>query len=370
VLRHLLISLSLSGFALLQSGSPSLWPVSRVRARESASERAEIVLVGDVQGSQALTLVVSELLEREGVAATFTGASHFAPEALLAAPDSDRRVLVFITLPTKLVAKLYLRGPLGQRFLLRELRLRSGLDELGCESIAQVVAASTQVLLRTDAGLDRAAAQAGLREAESPAPPTPPPPEPAPVESRAAPKSVRLGYWLAARGFWGWTGAAMRSRFGGGLELALSERLHKKLLLRQRLVFEQLAKQTLSPQDLTVDVRTSALRLGLDVARTRGPHAFVLGVAAGVDLVHIRPTGARDESWELADAGVDVLPVLRAELRYEWTVKRLLLGCAASADVSLANNHYEVQEGEQRETVARPWPVTPGLSVIVGFAKD
>lgn len=337
---------------------------------DGPTERAEIVLIGEVDESQALRSVVRELLEREGIAPTFASASRFEPEALLAAPDSDRRVHVYIAEPTPLLAKLYLRGPLGQRFLLRELALRGGLDEIGCESIAQVVAASAQVLLRTDRGLDRAAAQAGLREqAIAPSPP-PPPVALAPVAAKPPARSLRLGYELAARGFWGWTGAALRSRFGGGLELALSERFSSKLLLRQRLSLEQAAKQTLSDENLGADVRTSLLRLGLDLGRTRGPHAVMFGVGAGVDLVHIRPKGARDESWQLADAGVDVLPVLRAELRYEWTYKNLLLGCAASADVSLANNHYQVKEGTTLQTIARPWPVTPTLSAIVGFARD
>jgi hypothetical protein len=164
-----------------------------------------------------------------------------------------------------------------------------------------------------------------------------------------------------------WTGAALRQRLGGGLELGLRERLRTNLWLRQRLVFEQFARQRLRPQGLEAEVRASVLRLGLDLARTFGVHSVGGGVAAGVDLLAIQPKEARDPSWSLAQKGVDAVPMLRAELGYERAFGALLLGLSAYADVALIDSRYEVREGSSVRRVAHPWRVMPGLSLRLGW---
>lgn len=337
--------------------------------RAQAADAAELVLVGDARAGQALKQVLAELLQREGVQPTFAEASEFTPDALLAVPDGDRRVRVFITLPTSLLAKLYLRGPHGQRFLLRELSLRSGLDELGCESIAQVVSTSTQALLHTNVGMDREEVRAALppappAEAQAVASPViPKPPADAPQR-----EPVRLRYELGARAFGGWTGAALHERIGGGVELALlQQRGPRPWLVRERLLFEQLAVQSLNTAELTADVRTSALRLGIDVGRVYSANLIWLGAAVGVDLVHIAPNRARDSSWQLAKTHVDTLAVVRVEARYERTWSALVFGMAALLDVALSDNRYQVRDGSTRRSVANPWRFTPALAISLGW---
>lgn len=352
-----------------------LWPWAALHAESAREEHAELILVGQASSEPALRLVLRELLERDGVHPTFTLAPHFVAETLLAEPDADGRVRVFITLADAQLARLYLRGPFGRRFLLRELLLRNGLDELGRESIAQVVATSTQALLHSSAGVDRETAKADVMRTQTrSAAPTVPPVEPAFVPSArpapaTAPARVRLRYELGLRGSAAWNGAALRARRGGGAEAALTEELPARLLVRERLVFEQFALQQLRPSELIAQVRTSALRLGVDLGRpyARGEHALLGGVAVGLDLLHVSPQRARDPSWALAKRRIDVVPMLRAELRYERRFSVLCLSAAAYADVVLVDSQFEVREGERTRRVAHPWRVSPGLALSLGW---
>ncbi|HEY6878628.1 MAG TPA: hypothetical protein VI299_11450 [Polyangiales bacterium] len=337
---------------------------STLASAQDGAQTAEVVMVGEAQRSPQLEASIKELLLRDGITPTFRPLTQFDPELLWSDDREDVRVRVFIALPTPQLSKLYLRGPLGERFLLRELSLRSGLDELGCESVAQVVAASTQALLHTKQGLDRAAVRAALPpqpKLEAPPAVVAPPVEPVIVE----PAARRFGYEMGLRGVAGWTGNDLGAQYGGGVELALTRR-SKALLWRARMVFDQLAKQALRARAADADIRTSAPRLGVDVGRIYKAHVVFVGVAGGVDLIHVRPHNASDASWELADARIDVQPSVRVEVRYEWRVSWAYLGLSASTDITLVDNQYRVRDGGAQVTVAEPWRATPNLVLSVG----
>ncbi|MFT3922020.1 MAG: hypothetical protein QM778_05765 [Myxococcales bacterium] len=333
------------------------------------ADAAAVVLVGDTQNSVALEQAIAELLQREGVTPAFTSADRFAPEALLAEPDGDGRVHVFITLPTPLLAKLYLRGPHGKRFILRELALRSGTDELGCESIAQVVATSSRALLHSTEGVDRETARANLArdpqtgpskvEPELTAVPTP--------THAPAHKPTLLGVEFGLRANAGFSGDDLGPRLGLGIEFGLSELVSARFLLRERVVFEQFLRQNLHTSELTAQVRTSSILLGVDLGIVAGQRAFLLGLSTGADLMHIAPDHARDGGWSLAKAGLDSVPILRCELRFERTAARFLLAFSAYGDTSLIANSYQVRDGGKVRQVASPWRVTPGLAFTLGW---
>jgi hypothetical protein len=333
-------------------------------------ERAQIILVGPVRDASELRAVIAELLRRDGVSPDFVVAETFAADTLLAEPDADGRVHVYVTLPAPELARLYLRGPFGRRFLLRDLALRAGLDELGRESIAQVIASAAQALLRSGAGLDREAVRADLARADEPIPAAAPAPAvaaAAPPKPAAAPPAISVHVELSARGSAAWSGAALGARLGGGAELGVSQHWVRAPILRERLVFEQFAAQRLDTDELEAKVRYSALRLGLDLGGARGPHALFGGLGAGVDLVSVDPEQALDASWTPSKQHLDVLPMLRAELRYERLFSALLLSFSAYADVVLGDNRFKLQDGATSRSVAHPWHVLPGLSLGLGW---
>jgi hypothetical protein len=132
-------------------------------------------------------------------------------------------------------------------------------------------------------------------------------------------------------------------------------------------VFEQFLRQTLHTPELTAQVRTSTMLLGVDLGVVSGPRAFLLGLSAGADLMHIAPDHARDQGWSLAKAGLDSVPIVRSELRYERTAARVLLVFSAYGDTALLANSFEVRDGGKVRQVASPWRVTPGLAFTLGW---
>ena len=152
-------------------------------ATDALRETAVVVLVGDARSSSELVFVISELLLRQNVQPQFVPAQRFSPRELLDAGAGDTRVWVYIALAGPQRARLYFRGSLGQRVMLRELALRAGLDEVGRELIARVVEGATGALLHSQEGLSRAEAEVEVARS---APPDPEPPAETAVDKTAA----------------------------------------------------------------------------------------------------------------------------------------------------------------------------------------
>jgi hypothetical protein len=184
---------------------------------ETAASRATIVLVGDTDAGDELVLLLRELLGRQGVDCEFSDMPRFDPDALFAEDDSTAKVRVFVRLVDPKRARLYFRGPSGERFLLRTIALPSGLDEVGRELVGQVVESSVVTLLRSSSGLSREEASAEVaRESDASEPPppreTPPPAKPQKPRERAVAFSAMLRY--AAE----WFGPDLELAHGPGLD--------------------------------------------------------------------------------------------------------------------------------------------------------
>ncbi len=361
------------------AGSPS---ETSGRLPSDTRARALVVLIGDAGRAAELTLVLSELLNRQGVAPEFERRERFRASALLSESIDDARVWVFITESGPHVAKLYFRGPLGKRFLLRTLSLRNGLDELGRELIAQVVETSTVVLLRSEGGLSREEAKAGLSDQGEPgdafeaddASPASRPAEAevaSDVEAAAPPiakmQKTHLEYELSARGVAKWTGADLGLDHGAGLETALAWRSARAVLVRGRLSFEYIFGQLIDASAVSATIRTTALRAAVDVGAAFGSSALVVGLGGGVDLARISPKATPDSSLDLAPTSTGIIPVVRVEARYELTLGSFRMTAGLLGDASLVDTHYDVRRGAGQSRVATPWPVRPGMALTLGW---
>jgi hypothetical protein len=331
-----------------------------------ASTTAVVVLIGDAVNGAELEAVLAELLERQGVHPEFVSQERFDPGALLSEGEEDSRSWVFIVLRGEHAARLYFRGPLGKRFLLRELSLRSGLDEVGRESIAQVVETSTGALLHSTAGISRDEASASiLRERTEPArtPPSPRTTPKAATERRPATLEVALG----ARGGLLWNRSDPAAAVGG--EGALGLRVARAFVARTRVAVEYRASQTIATPDVSVSFGSVALRGGVDGGFFTGPHAVFLGLGAGVDFDHVSSSAGRDRSLSLAPASDDTTAVLRCELRYELALGKLWLAASAFSDFATVRTHYDVARAGGTTRIGELWSVRPGLSLTVGFTN-
>jgi hypothetical protein len=364
----------------------SLCASALAQAEREPDANAVVVLIGEANRTPELAGVLAELLLHQGVKVQFNTQPHFEPRVLLDAGKDDTRVWVFIALDGPLRARLYFRGPLGERFLLRELALRAGLDEVGRELIGRVVETSTLALLHSSEGLNRAQAEediaahanpgdaARMRESES-AREERRAPDRDPVEERdrseerddALGPSHEVERWLlGARLLGQWTGNALKGRYGAGVELGRVLSRGEWPRVRLRVAFELSFTQTLERSAVDARVTAWPLRAGVDLGLARGVHAWLLGLSTGFDRVHTSAEHARSSELQLSEPSTQLLPASRAELRYELALSRLLLSVAALIDVPWAVTHYAVFEDGKRVRLGTPWQVRPGLVLGCG----
>jgi len=263
-------------------------------------------------------------------------------------------------------AQLYFRGPRGERFLLRELELRDGLDEVGRELIGRVVETSVVALLHSSEGLSREEARAGLEKSAKPEAVLAPEPV---VEQPPAVKAQPARRWrplFGMRILGQWTGDDLGARVAFGLEGGVALHNPGWPPLRARLSFEAALPQSLESSGVQARVITLPLRAGVDVGT---PFGLYLGLATGFDIVHLDPQSAGESALRLVENSTELVPASRAELRYElYFGKVLWLAFSALADLPWKTTHYDVVESGTTQHLATPWRVQPGLALTIGLS--
>lgn len=338
----------------------------RQSAREDASS-VTVVLIGAVGESTKLRGLLVELLERQGVHPELEREPHFVPAHLLSGDESDRAAWVFVELVDQHAARLYFRGPHAERFLLRDLELRDGLDDLGCELIAQVVESSVVSILRSSAGISREQARAVLAERNGSSAPTADEHE-APVLPRTG--RAKLGAWLGVRYAGQWTGSDLGGAHGPGGELGIEWR--SRAIFRGSLSAERWFAQAFVSPQIRANIQSWPLRLSIDVGRSAGSaQSWLFGVAAGVDVTRVEPGQNLDPTVTPTTARTRVVPVLRTAARYELGLGGWRMGLTAFADISPLDTHYDLQDksGTAQRVVA-PWRVRPGLALVLAWCPS
>jgi hypothetical protein len=336
------------------------------RVDDAHDASATIVLIGEAAESDELRELFVELLGRTSAIVRFLQKAEFRRQDLLGASEDDA-VHVFVV-ATQSRAKLYFRGPAGQRFLLREVPLQRGLDELGRELVGQIVASSIDALIHRAAGITREQVQLELdrqspEHAEAPAPHASSEPSPVPA-SRAAP---------GPRPPWeGWTSLRYSATFSGdpglghgpGLELGLAARVG--VLLRGRLMAERWFARSVETVGIGADIATTRARLAFDLGLGLGDATLVLSLGAGLDWAKVVPRRAHDSRWELATPSRHRAPGASGELRLEIGGGSWQLALGAVADALLADTHYDVEDHGRLVRVAEEWQLRPGVVVALG----
>ncbi|HEY3493959.1 MAG TPA: hypothetical protein VGK73_04705 [Polyangiaceae bacterium] len=334
-------------------------------AAPSSRSAATIVLVGDLGEDEELVLLLRELLEQQGVAAQVTKAKTFDPGALFADLDGARDIRVFVTLREFDDARLYFRGPLGDRYLLRRLTLSRGLDAVGRELLGQVVESSVAALLHSSEGLSREQAtqaiasetDAGEAPRVAPARETTAPPP--------APKQVEREFRAAVHYALSWSGAEIGLAHGPGVALGL--RYRSRPGFGVELAFERFFPQTLATDALDADIQKTSFRflgeLGLPFSEA---HWIALGFGPALELSRLRPLTA-SAGVTLAPPSTDVAPALRLELRYSFTAGPAQLGATALLDIGLVKTHYDLADTTARRELAAPSLLRPGAAVSIGI---
>ncbi len=312
-------------------------------------------------------------------------------------------------------ARLYFAAPSGQQFLVRDVELSKGFDELDRESLSSVLELSIRALIDNQAGgLTREQARAVLatREPTQEAPTAPPEPargptltplpaprtegespaasssdsdaptpEPAPTlverarptetpappgDARAAPLALRFGV----------SGFYAAQSLGGGLPLAHGPGLlleasggRDRPGLGVWLLGQYRWPERYPGTSAGVDVETLAARTGLGYALPLGSVHLGARLGAGIDATRLSPQpGTLDPTATLTPERWTSSLVLTATLGiWKELASHLWGGVQILADLLPSPIHYDQRVSGVTSEVAAPSRFRPGLLVHLGF---
>jgi hypothetical protein len=282
-------------------------------------------------------------------------------------------------------------GAAGQSpavYLVREVRLRNGLDDLGQERLASVVHSAFVALREGAEGFERAHAERELGDVGlAPASPTPRaipegslappvarlPDSPVPRSEISAndltpARAVKPPSWLLFGVGYGGQLRVMEG-VGHGPSLTAGVRLPSKRMPIDLLVKGQfLVPSGFEAELFSATVQTTAVRFQFGVEPELGPSYWGQAlVGAGADVAQIRSSATQSANDGAVSAGAHAagthwrsvgdltLGVLRHSEVFD-------LGLYAQVTFFFADVHYSATTDNGDRRLVTPWPVQPGLS--------
>jgi hypothetical protein len=348
----------------LAAAVPSATTDPSAAAAPRSSLRAEVVLSGKEAHSPALIALLRTVLVQQGVTPAFLMRQQWVDGDLLDDdPSRDRsQARIWITLPTSTVARLYFADPELRRFLVREVALRDGLDELGRERIAEVVESSTLALLHGARGMSRDEVRTSLtRRTGAATPASEPKQAPAPTQPPTRSLPNELGAFVGASYSGQWTGRHLDLTHGPGLRLGLElDGSHGRSWLGTALVERPFALVHEAPELRVRLQSTRALILFGWSQRIQAQTSFVFEVGGGAEFTRISPKAVSGADIDAASERTNVTRWFRTELGIEWTRAAWALMLAATCDLSLDDTHYDIERDGVRQRVFATAPLRPG----------
>lgn len=304
----------------------------------------------------------------------FKRESTLDPDRVLR-PRESARAEVWVTVRAMRTARVYFVVPpsqgSSQRFLVRDIDLENGFDEVGKERLAQVVHTSLLALWEGRAESPRAEIERQLVESVAePAGQKPKPvSRPAAVPTRTAPApkddARRPVAMTAAVGY----GANLRGdeRWAHGPELmALLHLGPAPLAVGGFMAARYLAPVT--PSEAGVRLTIDGARLRVGGALRYGARRSVrleAGLGGGADIVRYEARG--NEQVDPLPADSEVRAAVSAQVGLSYWLRPVTLLLLGTVDVSLQDTHYDIVRADGRERVIEPWQVQPGVSLLVGW---
>jgi hypothetical protein len=349
---------------------------------DSSEERSsvDITLIGLIGQDRTFPGRVTSWFDPRRFAVGVQQAAVLEPSRVLA-PDAGSDIHVWVILSRDDLARLYFAIRASESgeatYLVRDLRLESGLDELGKERIAEVLHLSVLALLDGAEQSPRPDVERALRddtearsgssdgakqtaETAGAALPTSEPTRPKPALGARVERSssirvgARLGYGVNYRGDEGlWHGPR-------GTLLVHGERIGVGLALQGVL------PSTSSLSTVELEVYGASLLLAADFrVPLGGDWAFEAFAGPGLDVIHYSSSALSPEV-AAGRSDTEARPNLGLGARIAW---KRILGVAAALQLSvpLDDTHYDVVVSGEREVVADALPVTPLFGLEVCF---
>jgi hypothetical protein len=325
--------------------------------------RVEIAIVGEVANADALAARIVSWFRPLHVPVQTTKLAHLDRNAVLAPPPNPG-VHAWIAVPSDETARVFFtvatKDAEAPHYLVTDLSLAHGLDDLASEQLAQVVYFSSMGLWAGNLESTRKQMEEGLPPRPAAAPAQAPEPEattPSAKEATDAPSSgvrVRVEYsarWRNAPGLAQTVGAALGAfRRRGAYEIG--GLFHAGVLLPQKAM----------ASGVELDTQGVAFALGATGARDLASHTRLeVEVGFSVDAVRYRTGALADASLTPTSGGTDLQPFAVARVGLEYEAGPVGLGLHALVATELFRTHYDVAIDARRSEVLFPWIVQPGI---------
>ena len=344
---------------------------------ETSPAAVEVTLVGAVGKLPAFPARVTSWFDSNRFKVSVHTATRLDASSILS-PKPQRGVYAWVLLRSSTHGRLYFASASGPdrqtTYLVRDLDLEQGLDEMGAERVAQVLHLSTVALLEGQAATRREDVVRVLREepeaqdaAEEDASSTPPGPHPAPATktvphangkpSRGSTIDAELavGYGVSLRqdeGVWHGPRVGFGARMDNGWGL------------------QALGQGALpSTHELEV-VELEFCGGSLRLAGTYR-HTLVRSVALewftgpGLEIVHYRVRRSLDPGVSPGRGDTEARPGIFAGLSGVFRHDSPRIAVTAECLAALTRTHYDVVSDDSRQTVGRAAPVVPSLGMCV-----
>jgi hypothetical protein len=352
---------------LLLAIAASLVTTSARGGDEGPLPEVEIAVVGDAAGANDLGSRIGSWFQKEHVRVETSRLANLVPDSVLA-PPPRAGVHVWIAILAAKRARVFftVRAQEGDspRYLVTEIAIEDGLDEIGVERIGQIVYLSATGLWAGNLESTREEIVEELHKSRgaAPAPAAPPSPEtalraPAPPSSEVAGSiGLRAGFEYAAR----WRGDAGIAHLLGGSIGAFQKRSSFELggLLHVAMLLPGTARAS------GVEVVTQGVAFAAGVAGeraiTRRARACA-EIGAGAEAVRYR-TDVTDATLRPSEGGTDVQPFALSRAGMRFDLGAVALGLDALVVVELLRTHYDVASTVGRAEIVVPWRVQPGLA--------
>ena len=365
-IRARLAAVGVTAFAVSAHAQPKSDREPAPEAADAADSESsvEVVVVGEASDLEPIRSAVAPHDFGEATA-SWRRQARFDSRGLLDAPGGDAAASVraFIVLsPGR--ADLYFADRAGQRFLVREVLLPSGLDAVGREAVSQVLTLSVVALLEDHrAGISRSEAERLLAPEPAPRAPAPAPPAPAPeAEAPRGNSSVGAGAFYATKAY----GGGVPLVHGPGVTLAfVSDGEHARTALWASVEYE--LPQAFRAADVGVKWSTTLFRGGVEWLQQLPGSPWLVGarLGLGVDLIDFTPRGGNAESgFLLTAARQTTVAVFTPALKLAFPLHdRLTFSADLFADCYPTRVEFGLERDGAAERVLSPWRVRPGLAL-------
>lgn len=322
--------------------------------------RVELTLVGEAPGGSALLERATSWFRDPRVTTESTRASSVDANAVFAAGGvSGVRIWIWLRTPSAARVFVAAHEPTtgAARYWVSDVALRSGLDELGSEELAQLVHLSALAVWAGNLESRRSEVEAGLGAPTAPPSAAPPRPRDDTDDEAAERRSTfRLGAEYSLR-FAGDEGvpqvvAAVLGVAWRAPQRESSLRVHVGALVPRRV----------TSSDLDLSLAGASALLEAAGAWQQSQRLWLTAAAGpGVDVVHY--SAASTEMVQAEPAGTDVRPFAQAGLGLRTDVGGVSFSATAQVLVQWLRVHYDVVRAGQQEEVLAPWLVQPGAAL-------